>query len=378
MAFNLDWLFKDEESINGKKDQRKDPLEVDRKSMRDKELPLVDEEVTEEEKRVLENDPETVKMYKLFNDFSADAGFYGSDKDILDEVTNEDAFDYGEGNLNEHSGQKYNPETKTEENEISFDDRDIIADRIKEYKEHNKGIVQEKNERKHNDNLDYSLSEFKLMEDAYKFKTLVNKETQDLLEKERPISKETRQPITENELASVLKKYYMVKEKKNWGDYTASELNFMKQCSNWNRINKESGRKNPIMERGQALTQKQIDELADEYTKLRNEKPEEFADLKVEDGKWNKGDFVWKEERFEGQKQYSHFENKTIIGRDGKKQKLTTKYIIKNPPLGFVEGEMKNAYFTIGKNFRTKKGFGITYIDLKRPYPFKEIKEKRA
>ena len=102
MAFNLDWLFKDD----SEKDTRKDPLKKDRKSIRSKELPMENEEITEEEQRVLENDPELLKMHKLFNDYNAKVGFYGFDEDILDEIS-ADAFDYGDDNLSLNSEREY-------------------------------------------------------------------------------------------------------------------------------------------------------------------------------------------------------------------------------------------------------------------------------
>src|SRR3989338_5672455 len=234
------------------------------------------------------------KAQKLFNDFNAHAGFYKIDEDVLDQVSNEDALNYEEygvklhiddytndyderkdsglAEINMDNTEDLSEDEWEKEEEVPFEERDIIAERVKEYKEHHKGDVAE--EQKHNPELEYSLSEFKLMEDAHKFKTLTSKETQDLLEKNRPISKETKEPITEAELRATLKKYYAIKDKGNWGDYTGEEIGFMKQCSNWNRINNEAKRKNPVMAKGQLLNEKQIDELSLEYTKLRSERPE--------------------------------------------------------------------------------------------------------
>jgi hypothetical protein len=372
-AFN--WLFNDnEETPKEKHDRGNDGLNVGdfrnaTKLKQNEGLPVADDlEITEEEIRLFENDPETAYMQKLYNDYPAKAEFYKIDQDILDEISNDDEFTYGHTDLSEYNNE-----------EVPFEERDIMAERLQSYRDANEGIVQKKKV-EHNPELDYTLSEFKLMEDAYKFKTLVNKETQDLLEKERPISRETSQPITESELASILEKYNKIKKDGNYRDFGPRELNFMKQCSNWNRLNREAGKraKNPVMANGQVLTEKQINEVVAEYNELRDEKPEEFAELKVEDGKWEKGDFNWKEERFEGQKQYSHFEKKSVIGKDGKKKTLTTKYILKNAPLGFTDGKQENMYYVVGKNFRSNDEFGIKFIELKRPYPFKEVKEKKA
>ncbi|MFA6397479.1 MAG: hypothetical protein WDK96_01365, partial [Candidatus Paceibacterota bacterium] len=155
---------------------------------------------------------------------------------------------------------------------------------------------------------DYSVFEFKIMQNAFRYKTFMDKFP--IVEEKRPKDAE-KNPFTDKEIDVLLKKYYQVKENKNWKDYSQSELNLMKKCSEWNFFAKEykkeksqKGIDTVKFVDGQELKLKQIEKTAEEYQELEEKDPKTFAELKMENGEWSKGNFKWEKEVFKNENQY--------------------------------------------------------------------------
>jgi len=282
-----------------------------------------------------------------------------------------------------------------ENEELPFEDRDImgeqIADikakklaketRIKNWIERRKHIgkipskkipfrEQKIEERKVIE--EKTIRDFELMQKAFRFKTFLDKFP--LVEEKRPQDAGGK-PLADNEIETLIKKYYGIKEKKNWKDYPKADLDLMQKCSQWGFFAKEY-RKQKKMERpsfanGQEMTVEEMNELANKYRELEQKDPLAFAELKMEVGEWGKGRFEWKKEIFNGETQYSSI----LKGKD-----MIKKFVVreKDLPEDFkLEGKNTTNFYSIVSDFEIpEKKFSVFYIKLRKPYNIEEKKRE--
>jgi len=262
---------------------------------------------------------------------------------------------------------------KEEMEDLAFEDRDILGEQIAEIR-----AKMRAQETKEQNISEYSVFEFKSMQNAFRFKTFLDKFP--MIEQKRPKYADGK-PLTDSEIESLIKEYYKIKDNikkgdSDWGDYNAKELKLMNKCAEWGFFAKEY-RKQKKMERpafadGQEMTAENINELANEYNELEQKDPATFAELKVENVEWGKKKFEWKKEIFKSKVQYS-----SILKEKG----LTKKFVIRKEdlPEDFkLEGGSTINFYSIADFFEIPgKNFSIFYIKLRKPYNTEGKREKK-
>lgn len=87
------------------------------------------------------------------------------------------------------------------------------------------------------------------------------------------------------------------------GTYSKEEFILMKQCAEFlfeRGYKKNTSAVPPHLANGKSLELEKIRALADEYYNLHNVNPQEFNDMKVMVGDWQKATLVWKKSNIEG------------------------------------------------------------------------------
>lgn len=346
-------------------------------------------EIIEEEYRVFGKDPQLSSNYFRTGDDLSESEYLGSFQLFSD---------------NYEMAEDYN----------DFENRDILQEQLQKYKENHQEITKE-----------YSLNEFKLMENCYKYNNLIKSliwqkgpvssngknlnidEIREMIKDQRPTFAQSEKAIQNKEKPVALtdkqindatiayenlggKKFrprFQTDQRENEirargigeqesfveadiDDYTKADIDLMKRCSMWNFVYNEiaKNQKTPTDINGEPLTQKQIDDEANNYLNFQKENPKEFAEMKFEAGEWGKKDFVFKENEYQGKKQYVSYEKVELTDTNGNKIIKNNKYVLENTPKNFKFKQnpdaFKDSYFTI-KNRISKDNFNIIFIELK-------------
>lgn len=217
----------------------------------------------------------------------------------------------------------------------------------------------------------YSPKEFQFLEKVAVFKALIDKVP--MIKKERPTWAKTEKPLTDGELAELIKEYKETKRKGDWSEYSKAEIKFMKEASVWRHFYNKITQESPTDASGRLLTKKEIDEVAEEYENFKKEKPKEFAELKYG---WLREKFDWQFSEFKGKPQWICYKSKVVEDEKGEKIKLTRKYIIDRIPADIKPEEIKESFFTIKTVYKPNDTFSIVFIELKPPFIVPKEKEK--
>ena len=348
-----------------------------------------DAEIIEEEYRVFGKDPELSTNYFRTSDDVSGSEYLGSFQLFSD---------------NYAVTEDYN----------DFENQDILQNQLEEYRKKYPQIEK-----------DYSLNEFKLMENCYKYNNLVKSlkwqqgpiksegknltidEIREMIKNERPTFAQSEKAIERGEKPVFLtdkqineanqayknlggnkfrprlqteKRENEIRNKEignqdsfattDIDDYTKADIELMRKCSMWNFVYNEIAKiqKTPTDIDGNPLTQKQIDDEANNYIKIQKENPKEFAEMKFEAGEWGKKDFNFKENEYKGKKQYVSYEKIEFTDKSGNKITKNNKYVLENTPKNFKLNQnpdtYKDTYYTI-KNRISKDNFSIIFIELK-------------
>jgi len=295
------------------------------------------EDITEEEERVIENDPanQFVPSEEISSGANLDTFLPNAEpwlkEDLEDGFENED---FLWGPLAEKARAKRKAEMEKKKGEIE---------------------------------IPYSLDEFRLMEKAYKYKGLSGgKEPKG----GRPSFK-GGELLTDKQIMEQVSAYKEYKENKaEQKDYSDFDVGFMSKCARWNYANKEIARAKatPEFADGKVLNEEQIDELIGEYKELREKNPQAFAELKVLNGEWYKNNFNWRENEHKGNKQWQSYKSKEEKGPGGKKVKKKTKYVVKEIPADTKPENVKRSYYSLNSKFKVNDELTIRFIKLKPPF----------
>jgi len=249
-------------------------------------------------------------------------------------------------------------------------DNQTLADFIKEFKEkraiekkeQEKVLLAEKKrllseEKRLKEKIPYiTLAEFRLMEQASKWRQLVNRTPE--LTKNLPRTPDGT-PFTIPQIKELAEKYKnLMRNPTERSRYDQAALNLMKKAAAWNFLYEKISKqvKQPTWPDGKLMNRSEIDNLVKDYEDFRKEKPEEFAELKVENNEWLADEFKWN----------SHWmAEKPIVLKDknGKITELRRLYIAR-PLSGFKPEEIKKSYYTIKSRSSEKNGDTI-FVDLK-------------
>ncbi|HXK35375.1 MAG TPA: hypothetical protein VJ103_02650 [Candidatus Paceibacterota bacterium] len=252
-----------------------------------------------------------------------------------------------------------------EDLEDDFENRYFLGEEMqKRLIPEKKALAKEKEEKAMEQKKPYSLSDFKLMEQADKYSALAGQEPN--LKKYWPHFADGK-PLTIDQINELAGEYAEIKKSGKKSDYSQAELRLLTQASTWKFFHDEieKTQKRPAFPDGKVLTKEQINELINEYRGFRQEHPEEFAEMKVENNEWLKDSFSWElVETPDGKKIWAS--EKPIIIKDkktGEETKVPRKYILRETPTDFKPVKNKTYYYTI----KGRTGSDI-FISLKAPY----------
>ncbi len=295
--------------------------------------------LTEDEAKVIEHDPE-LKKWVDENDITEEQGF--------EQFIGETHFP---GDIAEELKEEFE----------SFENKDLLKEEWEEKQNHHL-----EKETQENVGL-YTPEEFKLIAECAKFRAFTDSLAEEVV-RHRPTFADGK-ALSDEQVAEQVKEYRAYKAREgNWFLYKKPELALMKMCAEWDyfyrRVSKEQ--KAPTFADGAPLSDKQIDEMAQEYHQFRAEHPEEFAKMKVENGEWEKGHFRWTESEFKNKKQWHCFKQKFVEGKDGSSTAVKTKYVTGDEPV-VMQGE--SYYFIRNKRSVTGKDgvHTIAFVDIKYP-----------
>jgi len=278
----------------------------------------------------------------------------------------------------------FKPEDKEElEDDFrSFEEENILFERTK-------GIKKEKEERKKREEKEYekekakreiyTLDEFRTMEEFYRYQALMDKismtEKNKVEDKQRPLDAKGK-PLTDEQIKELTKEWFDCKKNNKWGEYSQFELNFMKKCAVWEYFHKQLAEKGryPALLSGVPATQKQIDQMVEEYKTLRDKNPKLFAELKVKNGEWMRGKFFWREEEYKGKKQFVGYERAEFVDeKTGQRVTKENKYILTKIPDGFVPTQIPVINYFVPKGKIEAKDRNLIFAELRPPYAFQEV-----
>ena len=153
----------------------------------------------------------------------------------------------------------------------------------------------------------------------------------------------------------------------------------MKRCGMWYFLYREANesQQHPIGADGKSLSDKAINELAQEYKDFRKEEPAEFAEMKVLNHEWLKDNFAWKTSEHQGRPQWVYEKSIDMKDKEGKKSKLITRYVVRRIPAGFQPADFKESYFTIERRVKQNDTTSIIFVDLKPSITKERVLEKK-
>lgn len=240
----------------------------------------------------------------------------------------------------------------------AFEDRDILGEALAK-------VRQQKQADRLEENVEYGrmirLEKFKLMEACSKYKAVMKLMPEVL--RHKPVYADGS-PITTEDIAEQATEYNTYKQKNELSKFNASELKIMQECAAWNHFYNKlpHSPQAPVSVEGKELSSEEIDANAAKYSAWREKDPESFAELKLETGKWEKKDFLWRETNYKGQKQWYCLMDR-IVPFNGIKEKLTRKYITEKKPIK-KEGDF---YYTVKRDRQINDKYSVAVIDIKYP-----------
>lgn len=214
---------------------------------------------------------------------------------------------------------------------------------------------------------EFSPEEFKLMEESFRFKTLLDKQDK-MNNKVRPTFS-NGEALTDEQIQEQAEEYLFCKSKNAWKDYSDFELDLMKACASWNYFYREisKAQKHPLGADKNPLTNEEMDELAKEYREFKENDPLGFADLKVEIGHWFRNKFKWQEEEYKGKKQLVSLYRSNVDGKN-----ILTKYIASKILPGMITEEVRDNFYSIRDVKNINPNFTIVVVDIKEPINIKK------
>ncbi len=396
-----------------KKPLELDPMETMRTSTDDLDLALMKEygleienyEPTEDEELIFKNDP-TLQLndheIALSTDTNSDFASMISDTEYIrlpyEEkqdpiITRGSLLDIPKYIIDEQViGAHINPDYLTDD-EIPFEDRDIMADRRSEYskqqeRETNQESVQKEESefgqklarkeflRKKGELLDYSKAEFKMMKSAWLAHEL--KQQAKNLEKIATVwpSFTDDKPLSVKQIMEQVEKFKQAKLDNDFNRFSDEQKNLMTVCHTYAQALDTIDRSNqPVMGLDQnVLSDDEIAELANEYCELRDNNFVGFVKQQVEAGIWKLKDFNWKKDSFKGKDQWTSHGLETVSGK-----KIKTKYISMKEPLPIENNSKLYAYSTLFEKVSgTNNDFMIQGIETYSPRKKKVTNKETA
>lgn len=130
---------------------------------------------------------------------------------------------------------------------------------------------------------EYSGAELALMEDAYLYQLLVDKNPD--LEKLRPLYADGK-PISDKFIKEQAVEWEKCKQKNLWKRYTKEDIKMMQSCSTWQRVKDRiaHGVQSPSGLDKEPLKNKEIKELAAEFSEIITKNPGLYIKLQIENG----------------------------------------------------------------------------------------------